>query len=265
VTIKRLSYRATTKCACKIMFTFGTRLAHCGFMELVDHRSLAAASPSEAVRITRPSNEEALLIHQVLAGRKERFEDLLQPHMNVLSHIVRTQMRDHTEVEDVIQETLLKVSTRLAQFRFEASFRTWLIQIAINETRQWYRRRRHLRVSIPDEPTLAERQLIDDSPSPFDECERQETARRLHRALSRLPENYRSVVRLRDVQQLSISETARQLQLTVPAVKTRLRRGRLLMLRFVEAKAAHARSRGQQVQNGSSVSLVRLRLRRTAK
>jgi RNA polymerase sigma-70 factor, ECF subfamily len=186
--------------------------------------------------MTPSSNEnEAFLVRQVLTGRKERFWELLQPHIAVLSHIVRGQIRNDSEAEDVVQDTLLKAYTRLGQFRFEASFRTWLIQIAINESRQWYRRGLRSRLPSFDQSPVAENQIVDDVPSPLDECERQEMIRSLHRALANLPEKYQSVIRLREFEYLSISETARSLHLSVSAVKSRHRRGRLLMTRFLVA------------------------------
>jgi RNA polymerase sigma-70 factor, ECF subfamily len=200
-------------------------------METINCTLLTKSSDPAGIR--GRLGEEALLIHRILAGQQDRFQELLQPHMGVILRTVQTKMRNHAEVDDVIQETLLKALTRLTQFRFEASFRTWLVQIAINESRQWYRRR----MSIPNGSTLAEQQLIDASPSPLEECQRQESSRSLHHALSKLPEIYQDVVRLRDMHQLSISETARLLRLSIPAVKTRHRRGRLLMMRFVRRQA----------------------------
>ena len=118
-------------------------------METINRPS--STKSSEPAGIKHRLDEEALLIHQVLAGQQDRFQELLQPHMSVVLRTVQTKMRNSAEVDDVIQETLLKALTRLAQFRFEAGFRAWLVQIAINESRQWYRRRR----SIPEGATLA--------------------------------------------------------------------------------------------------------------
>lgn len=176
------------------------------------------------------------MIRQVLAGRNDRFTDLLQPHMNVLCRLVRGKMQDSSEIEDVVQEILLKAFRRLRQFRFEASFRTWLIRIAINEVLQWHRRRVHSGVPVSDKAEIEEMQIAEDSASsPFRLYEREESVRCFYNAFVKLPETYRAVIRLRDLEERSISETARFLHLSVPAVKTRHRRARLQMVRFLPA------------------------------
>ena len=185
--------------------------------------SSSAFAPAVTCRSTR---EEALLIQQVLARQQDQFEDLVKPHMNFLAGLVRKRIRNDSEADDIIQETLLKAFTHLAQFRFESSFRTWLIQIAINEIRQRYRRK------VPEVSIRDQFKLVDGSLSPLEEMEQQEAIERFHKALSRLPKTYRSVVRLRDMQEYSISEVAKLLHLSVAAVKTRYHRGRLLMMRF---------------------------------
>ena len=84
----------------------------------------------------RSHAEETVLIGQILVGRKELFDDLLEPHLTSLFRFVRSRMGSDSEAEDVIQVTILKAFTHLAKFRFEASFRSWLIRIAINEVAQ---------------------------------------------------------------------------------------------------------------------------------
>jgi RNA polymerase sigma factor (sigma-70 family) len=164
------------------------------------------------------------LIRQILAGRQDRFADLFRPHMTALWRVVRTKMQDSFEIEDVVQQTLLKAFTRLQQFRFEASFRTWLIRIACNEVLQWHRNR--LRFALPffEQDGISERQIADDSVSPFKICERNETVRWFYKAFVKLPQIYQAVIQQRDLEHRSISETAQFLRLTVPAVKTRHRR-----------------------------------------
>jgi RNA polymerase sigma-70 factor (ECF subfamily) len=188
---------------------------------------------SQDCRTIRPLNQEVLLIRQVLAGRRDLFEQLLQPHMRLLSHFVRTRIRNDMHADDIIQDTLMKALTRLAQFRSEASFRTWLIQIAINEIRQLHRKQMHSRASISIHDAFPEERLISTASSPIEDYERQETLRGIDSALCKLPEIYQNVVRLRDLQELSIAETAGLLQLSIPAVKTRHRRGRLLLSQFL--------------------------------
>lgn len=174
---------------------------------------------------------DAQLIAQVLGGRSELFAKLLAPHLPSLFRLVRARMLDDAEAEDVIQQTVLKAFTKLQQFRYEASFRTWLSQIAINEVRQLQRKRLSCAMISLDQNSFL--QLADSAASPFEECERHERTTSLQRALPKLPEDYRILIRLRDLQQLSIAETAGLLQLSIPTVKTRHRRARLRMARLL--------------------------------
>lgn len=196
-------------------------------------------SHPEITKVTRESNEEeARLIRQILAGRQDRFADLFQPHMTALRRVVRTKMQDSSEIEDVVQQTLLKAFSRLQQFRFEASFRTWLIRIACNEVLQWRRNRVRSALPLLERGRIPETQIADDAVSPFKICERNEEVRWFYKAFVKLPQIYQAVIQQRDLEHRSISETAQFLRLTVPAVKTRHRRARLLMLRFLPSAAA---------------------------
>ena len=190
--------------------------------------------------IKRESNqEEVRLICKVLEGRKDLFDDLLQPHLTALFRFVRAKMRHDPEADDVIQSTMLKAYLRLEQFRLEASFRTWLMAIAVNEILQWRRKRVGSRLLTVRPMTLSQLPIADQGASPLRECQRLELAAMLHRALGKLPEKYQLVIRLRDLQDLSFSETAAVLRLSIATVKTRHRRARLQMIRFLRCSAEH--------------------------
>lgn len=176
---------------------------------------------------------DARLIAQVLSGQNEAFADLLQPHLSGLLRFVQAKMRDDSEAEDIVQQTVFKAFTKLQQFRSEASFRTWLIQIAVNEVRQWQRKCRTSRTISIDQTAPERVKFADPSASPFQVCERQETIRSLQMALAKLPEAYGLMIRLRDLRQLNIAETAGLLHLNISTVKTRHRRARLLMARLL--------------------------------
>src|SRR5690349_17431658 len=77
--------------------------------------------------------KEGRLIAQIVAGRKELFTVLIEPHRAQLFRLIRAKIGNDSESDDVIQQTIFKAFMRLGQFRFEASFRTWLIRIALNE------------------------------------------------------------------------------------------------------------------------------------
>ena len=188
--------------------------------------------------------EEAGLIRRILGGRRDLFADLIGPHLTPLLRIVRSRIGGHPDVEDIVQQTALKALTHLEQFRFEANFRTWLVEIGLNEARQWRRKCASSRFLALDLPTLTQLPVADERHSPLVECQRNEATVRLRAALDRLPEKYRIVMHLRYLEYLSLSEVARRLGMTISAVKTRQVRAQQKMAKLlVEASQSHSRSR----------------------
>jgi RNA polymerase sigma-70 factor (ECF subfamily) len=142
---------------------------------------------------------------------------------------------NEADAEDVAQEALLKALKYLRTFRGECKFSTWLIQIALNESRMRLRKdRRHLYESMDeglqsDDGDYIPRDFADWREIPSESLERTELREALQRAMAALPEKYRSVLMLRDVEQLSTEESAKLLGITIASVKTRLSRARLRM------------------------------------
>jgi RNA polymerase sigma-70 factor (ECF subfamily) len=139
------------------------------------------------------------------------------------------------DAEDAAQEAALKAYKNLARFRRESKFSTWLIQIAINEAKMRLRKdRRHLYESLDDRQQTDEGDYIptdfaDWREIPSEALEQSQLREALNQALSALPEKYRTVMILRDVQQMSIAETAKALGISEENVKTRTSRARLQM------------------------------------
>src|ERR1700689_3359866 len=129
---------------------------------------------------TRSGSEEAVLIGRILAGRKDLFDELLKPHLAPLWRVVQAKIGTHTDVEDVVQQTLLKAYLHLEQFRNEARFSTWLIRIALHEILQLHRLRwsSHLVSLYP--LALCRFQGCEDSP--YKQLERMETHQLLRKA-----------------------------------------------------------------------------------
>jgi RNA polymerase sigma-70 factor (ECF subfamily) len=178
--------------------------------------------------------DEAALIRKIVGGQRDLFGDLIAPHLTPLLRMVRATIGGDPEVEDIVQQAAFKAFTKLAQFRFEAGFRTWLIQIGLNEARQWRRKCASSRIVGLAPLPLSELPIADKNHSPLSEYQRGETGAQLRAALVRLPEKYRNVILLRDIEDLSISEVAGRLGLTIPAVKTRHRRARQKVAGFLE-------------------------------
>ena len=177
---------------------------------------------------------EQELLRRVQAGEKEYFYQLIKPYERRVYTATYSILRNEADAEDAAQEAFLKALAHIQQFRAEARFSTWLIQIAVNEALM-RRRKNHSDVMEP----IGERQEEDGSYTPRDfadwreipseALERKELRQRLADAVATLAEKYREVFVLRDMQHLSIEETAETLGISRASVKTRLLRARLML------------------------------------
>lgn len=197
----------------------------------------AAVSRSIAARgaAVEASEREAELIARVKEGDAEAFYELVRPYERAVFLAALSLVKNEPDAEEVTQEAVLKAFKNLSRFRHEAKFSTWLIQISINEAKMKLRKdRRHLYESMEDgqqndEGDYIPKDFADWREIPSEALEQKELRKALTRALDSLPEKYRTVLILRDVQHLSITETAQVLGLSEANVKTRLCRARLQM------------------------------------
>jgi RNA polymerase sigma-70 factor (ECF subfamily) len=172
------------------------------------------------------SPPDEVLIEMAVAGQSDCFSVLVDRHLTAVRRHLRAMVPNEPDQEDVLQEVLLKVWRHLADFRLECGLRTWMIQIATNEARQWYRRQTSRRVFQPLEDSGSIASMQD---SPEKRLLRNEAAGVLHSGLATLPAKYRDVLVLRYFKEHSGEDTARCLGITVPAVKTRTFRARRLL------------------------------------
>ncbi|HEV2730215.1 MAG TPA: sigma-70 family RNA polymerase sigma factor [Terriglobales bacterium] len=178
---------------------------------------------------------EIELIGRIQAGDVGAFYDLVRPYERVIYLSALSIVRNDADAEDVAQEAVLKAFKNLSRFRQESKFSTWVIQITINEARMKLRKdRRHLYESLDESQCSEEGDYIpkdfaDWREIPSETLEQKQLRRALTEALRSLPEKYRTVLILRDIQHLSITETAQALGLSEANVKTRLSRARLQM------------------------------------
>lgn len=175
------------------------------------------------------SDEE--VVRQVLAGEITLFEILMRRHNQRLYRVARSILGDDSEAEDVIQDSYVRAYTHLNQFAGEARFSTWLTKIAVHEALARLRHRGRF-VDI-DSTSGAERDDMSLFTSKTRDPEQQVLARELNAvleaAVDALPEAYRSVFMLRDVEEMSTAETSECLDISEEAVKTRLHRPRVLL------------------------------------
>lgn len=178
---------------------------------------------------------ESQLIERCLGGDHEAFYELMRPYERAVYFAAMGVLDNPADAEEVAQEAVLKAFNGLSKFRREAKFSTWLIQITINEARMKFRKdRKHLYESIddqrPDEDgNYLPKDFADWRDIPSEALRRKELREALKRALASLDPKYREVLILRDVQHVSIIETANILGVTEASVKTRLLRARLQM------------------------------------
>jgi RNA polymerase sigma-70 factor, ECF subfamily len=183
--------------------------------------------------------DDRTLISMTLAGQPECFAVLMDRHLFAVRRHIASMLRNSMEVDDLVQEVLLKVWRKLSTFRSESSFRTWMTRVAINEVLQWYRRERyHSRCQSPGDLGA----LASFCDSPHHHVARAEAMRRVRKAVARLPEKYREVMVLREFDELSIRETAESVHASVPAVKSRLLRARILLTESLRQATREARA-----------------------
>jgi len=192
--------------------------------------------PGEATSLENPaekSNEE-MLIRRIRGGEHELFYELIRPHEPRVYSAAFAILRNEADAEDAAQEAVLKAFKHIRQFRAEARFSTWLIQITVNEARM-RRRKEHAHIVEPivdhedEEGNYRPRDFADWREIPSETLERNEVRQQLAEALASLGQNYREVFVLRDMQHLSIQETAKAVGISTASVKTRLLRARLML------------------------------------
>jgi RNA polymerase sigma-70 factor (ECF subfamily) len=169
-----------------------------------------------------PLDEE--LVARVRAGDPALFEVLMRRHNGRLYRAVRSVLADEAEVEDVMQQAYVQAYAGLESFAGRASFSTWLARIGVNEALGRLRKRHRL-VPLDEVPDRAEA-WMEAPPTPEDAAAAREAARLVERAIDRLATIHRTVLMLRDVEQLSTAEVAAVLEVSEDAVKVRLHRAR---------------------------------------
>jgi len=176
---------------------------------------------------------EKELVRLACEGDREAYRHLVEPHLPAVFSTAQALLMNSADAEEVAQESLLKALRNICQFRREAKFSTWLVQITIEESRQRLRKyRKHLYRTleeITDNDGCQRGRFADKSEIPLKALERKQLGDALQLAIASLPQKYREVLTLRDIQQLSTKETARILGLSLQNVKIRLLRARLQM------------------------------------
>lgn len=208
-----------------------------------------AVYPGLALSNKVPASFETALIERVVAGEHEAFADLLKPYERMIFLSALSILDNEADAEEVAQEAVLKAFRALPRFRRESKFSTWLVQITINEAKMKLRKdRRSLYDSLDagvqnEDGDYVPRDFADWREIPSEALESRELRQTLAAAMASLPARYRSVLVLRDVQQLSVRETAGILGISEANVKTRLCRARLQMRDALAVLASNSPSK----------------------
>ena len=174
------------------------------------------------------------MITAILGGEIQLYHELIRPYERSVYVMALSYMKNETDAEDVAQDAFIRAFRKLSSFRAESKFSTWLMSITINEARTRLRRQALVRMEpleqAPDEAKGISPALLRDwREIPSAALEREEIRNLIQRAVEQLPDIYRQVFLLRDVEELTISEAAETLNVSIPSVKVRLHRARLML------------------------------------
>lgn len=193
-------------------------------------------APTSPIRAAPPT--EAGQVEAARLGDETAIRALIKANNQRLFRVARAVLRDDAEAEDVVQETYVKAFTRLASFRGDSAFSTWLTRIALNEALGRRRRRRPATDLSAIEESASAEIIAFPGASPEAEAGRSEMHGILAAAIDTLPEPFRLVFVLREVEELDVAETAAFLGIKPETVKTRLFRARRLIRAALEKRIA---------------------------
>lgn len=203
---------------------------------------------ASAIGIT---TEDAALVADLKAGSEEAFAILIAQYHQPLYSLIARSLNDPADAADITQEVFIKVFRSIGGFHGEASLRTWLYRIALREAsnqRRWWSRHKRQEITIDSEPGPSDDEsgfslsatLADEAESPFDHAAHAETRQRVEDALRQIPEAFRTVVILREIEGFSYDEIAEILNTNLGTVKSRLTRGRSALRTLLSAKSSPA-------------------------
>jgi RNA polymerase sigma-70 factor (ECF subfamily) len=173
------------------------------------------------------------LVRRAQRGNTEAFEELVRRYESRVYNITYRLLGNEEDAAEALQDTFIRAYRAISRFKFKSSFYTWLYRIATNVSLTKLRRRKTQDTISLDEPIKDTDDLQFDIPdsqyTPEQVFEQKRLREKLQEAIDRLPAEYRTVVVMRDLQGLSNEEVSKTLGLSVPAVKSRLHRGRMAL------------------------------------
>jgi len=181
------------------------------------------------------------VIERVKAGETGLYEIIMRRYNQRIYRVARAILRDDDEAEDVMQDAYVRAYQHLDQFAGEAPFAAWLTRIAVHEALRRLRlRKRYEPLEGTEQDEEGFMTPVETSPDPEHRASMAELSRLLEEAVLNLPDQYRAVVMMRDIEQLTTAETAAALDLTEQNVKVRLHRGHAMLQGWLFARVGEA-------------------------
>lgn len=174
------------------------------------------------------------LIRHCLHNDHNAFDELVKRHENKVYNIAYRMLGNHEDALDASQDAFIRLYKSLSSYARRASFSTWVYRITINVCLDFLKKNRRHELSaselnVNDEDNTLLDESLGTEPDPQEELARKEERQLLHAAIAELPTDYRTIVVLCDIQELSYKETAKTLNLPIGTVKSRLNRARLTL------------------------------------
>jgi RNA polymerase sigma-70 factor, ECF subfamily len=209
------------------------------------------ANESSISSVTAPVEDpDAELTAQACAGSLDAFEELIRRHSRLVYRALTAILGNQDNAQDAMQDVMLSAYEHIGGFQARSKFSTWLVSIARNKAIEYLRKRKN-EISLDEAPFGEDRdfrphELRDWMDNPEQADSRLQIRQPIEKGIMALPAKYRTVVMLRDIEHLPIEETARQLELSVPTVKVRLLRGRLMLREWLAPHFAAGARRAVQ-------------------
>lgn len=223
-----------------------------------------------ASAIAIPS-DEAALVEELKAGSERAFTQLIAQYQQPIYSVIARSLQDPADASDIMQEVFIKVFRNIRSFHGEATLRTWIYRIALHEAsnrRRWWSRHKRQEITMEtpcggrdadceSEPLSLGSTLADSHDSPFDHAAQAEVRERVEAALRQVPESFRAVVILREIEGFTYEEIAEILCVNLGTVKSRLTRGRAALRAILAPRDASVPAASSRVTHMVSMEVSR--------
>jgi RNA polymerase sigma-70 factor (ECF subfamily) len=206
-------------------------------------------SPNPSTQQDAPASDEAL-VSRVLAGEGQAFDQLMQRYQQQFMRVAWGMVKNESEAQDIVQTAFLNIFRKLDTFQQDSSFKSWAYRVVINTGLMRLRKKRSSQevdfervsaLNLSDEDDMGTMPGLSSWRERADEViDRRELFQKIHQAVEELPPKYQSVFMMSEYEGLSLKDIGAKLDLSIPAVKSRLHRARLFLRASLEPYVAPA-------------------------